>query len=68
MERRKHMNTPKPASKKQKTSAKVGPSSIVVSNTNGDVDDGQPSQNALERPSGRRKRSRDYSNVQHWKQ
>jgi hypothetical protein len=55
IERHKHMNTPKPATKKQKTSAKSNPSSIVVSNTTSDADGGQPSQNALERPPGKKK-------------
>jgi hypothetical protein len=49
------MNALKPAFKKQKTSAKASPSSSAVPNTNGDGDDGQPSQNALERPPGKKK-------------
>jgi hypothetical protein len=45
IERRKHMTTQKPASKKQKTSVKSSLSSIVVPNINGEADDDQPSQN-----------------------
>jgi hypothetical protein len=49
MERCKHLNTPKPAAKKQKTSVKSSP------NTTGAADDGQPSQDALEIPPGKKK-------------
>jgi hypothetical protein len=55
IERCKHMNIPKPAAKKEKTSAKSSPSSTIVPNTTGDADDGQPSQNTLERPSAKKK-------------
>jgi hypothetical protein len=55
IERCKHMNIPKTAAKKEKTSAKSSPSSTIVPNTTGDADDGQPSQNTLERPSAKKK-------------
>jgi hypothetical protein len=54
IERRKHMNTPKLAAKKQKTSAKSSPTSSAVPNTTEDAN-GQPSQNVLERPPEKKK-------------
>jgi outer membrane translocation and assembly module TamA len=48
------MTTLKLAAKKQKTSMKSSPSNVVC-NTTADADDGQPSQNAQERPLGKKK-------------
>jgi hypothetical protein len=48
------MTTLKLAAKKQKTSMKSSPSNVVC-NTTADADDGQPSQNAQERPPGKKK-------------
>jgi hypothetical protein len=48
------MTTPKLVAKKQKTSAKSSPSTVVC-NTTVDADNGQPSQNAQEKPSRKKK-------------
>jgi hypothetical protein len=55
IERRKHMNTLKLVAKKQKTLTKSSPTSSAVPNTTEDANDGQPSQNVLERPPGKKK-------------
>jgi hypothetical protein len=54
MERRKHMNAPKPAAKKQKTTAKSSHSSALVAVTHAAGGDGDTTQGE-ERPPGKKK-------------
>jgi hypothetical protein len=55
MERRRHMNAPKPAAKKQKTIAKSSPSSAPVAVTPAAGGDGDTTQGPQERPPKKKK-------------
>jgi hypothetical protein len=55
MERRRHMNAPKPAAKKQKTIAKSSPSSAPVAVTPAAAGDGDTTQGPQERPLEKKK-------------
>jgi hypothetical protein len=58
IERRNHMSIVKPTTKNHKIATMSSPSSAPISNTTGDVDDGQPSQSAQERLAGKKKENK----------
>jgi hypothetical protein len=55
LERRRHINAPKPPAKKQKTTSKSSPSSAPIAVTPATASDGDTTQGAQERPPGKKK-------------